>query len=194
MAGMKMRLHPLYKKFLLLAMVLGPLYWLTLTEDGQLRVDAVLLTLAGEPELNLTIEGLNSELTEAQFHQLFPDLALDCAPAATPFGDRACRVEIGLFNTLPARAFTLYLVGDRARAARVDYRPRSQGALEAQLRHRLGVTGQRDPDHPDAQTWRVADGLVLMPATRPKDPSQAALFWLSAAALSQVKDRGAVAE
>ncbi len=171
MAGMKMRLHPLYKKFLLLAMVLGPLYWLTLTEDGQLRVDAVLLTLAGEPEL-----------------------ALDCAPAATPFGDRACRVEIGLFNTLPARAFTLYLVGDRARAARVDYRPRSQGALEAQLRHRLGVTGQRDPDHPDAQTWRVADGLVLMPATRPKDPSQAALFWLSTAALSQVKDRGAVAE
>lgn len=175
-------------------MVLGPLYWLTLTEDGQLRVDAVLLTLAGEPELNLAIEGLNGELTETQFHQLFPDLTLDCAPAATAFGDRACRVEIGLFNTVPARAFTLYLAGDQARAARVDYLPRSQGALEGQLRHRLGVSGQRDPDHPDAQIWRVADGLVLMPATRPKDPSQAALFWLSTAALGQIQGRGAVPE
>lgn len=175
-------------------MVLGPLYWLTLTEDGQLRVDAVLLTLAGEPELNLAIEGLNGELTETQFHQLFPDLTLDCALAPTAFGDRACRVKIGLFNTVPARAFTLYLAGDQARAARVDYRPRSQGALEGQLRHRLGVSGQRDPDHPDAQIWRVADGLVLMPATRPKDPSQAALFWLSTAALSQIQGRGAVPE
>ncbi len=191
---MNLRLHPLYKKFLLLATVLGPLYWLTLTEDGQLRVDSVLLTLAGEPKLNLAIEGLNGEITEAQFHQLFPDLALDCVPAATPFGDRACRAAIGLFNTLPARAFTLYLTGDQARAARVDYRPRSQGALEGQLRHRLGVSGERDPDHPDAQTWQVADGLVLMPATRPKDPDQAALFWLSAAALHQAKARAEVVE
>jgi hypothetical protein len=175
-------------------MVLGPLYWLTLTEDGQLRVDSVLLTLAGEPELNLAIEGLNSELTETQFHQLFPDLTLDCVSAATPFGDRACRVVIGLFNTVPARAFTLYLEGDQARAARVDYRPRSQGALEGQLRHRLGVSGQRDPDHPDAQIWRVADGLILMPTTRPKDPSQAALFWLSTVALGQIKERGSIAE
>jgi len=191
---MSLRLHPLYKKFLLLAIVLGPLYWLTLTEDGQWRVDSVLLTLAGKPKLNLAIEGLNGKLTEAQFHQLFPGLALDCAPAATPFGDRACRAEIGLFNTVPALAFTLYLAADQARAARVDYRPRSQGALEGQLRHRLRVSGQRDPDHPDAQVWSVADGLVLMPAIQPKDPSQAALFWLSAAVLGQVKERGAVAE
>ena len=63
---MKLRLHPLYKNLLLLAMVLGPLYWLTLTEDGQIRTDVVLLTLFGKPELNLTIERLNSDLTEAQ--------------------------------------------------------------------------------------------------------------------------------
>jgi hypothetical protein len=56
------------------------------------------------------------------------------------------------------------------------------------------VSGQRDPDHPDAQIWRVADGLILMPTTRPKDPSQAALFWLSTVALGQIKERGSIAE
>ena len=125
---MKLRLHPLYKNLLLLAMVLGPLYWLILTEDGQIRTDVVLLTLFGKPELNLTIERLNSDLTEAQLRALFPDLTLDCEAAETPFGDRACRVEIGIFNSVPARAFTLFLEDDQVRAARVDYRPRSQGA------------------------------------------------------------------
>jgi hypothetical protein len=189
---MKLRLHPLYKNLLLLAMVLGPLYWLILTEDGQIRTDVVLLTLFGKPELNLTIERLNSDLTEAQLRALFPDLTLDCEAVETPFGDRACRVEIGIFNSVPARAFTLFLEDDQVRAARVDYRPRSQGALESQFRHRLGVPGQRDAAHPETQTWQAEDGLVLMPATKPADNSQAALFWLSAAALRGRGDGGAV--
>lgn len=185
---MKLRLHPVYKTTLLLAIVVGPLYWLTLTEDGQLRTDAVLLNLLGKPEINLTIEGLHSDLTEAQLRGLFPDLALACEIVETSFGNRACRAEIDLFNTLPARSFTLYLLGDQLRAVRIDYRSRSHTALVDQLRYRLGRDGQPDPDHPDTLTWMVADGLILMPVKRPVDDKDAALFWLSRAVLASPRD------
>lgn len=187
---MKLRLHPLYKNLLLLAIVLGPLYWLLLTEDGQLRADVALLSLLGKPELNLTLEGLHAGLTESQLREIAGDLSLRCLAVATPFGDRACTTEIAIFNSVPARTFTLYLQGDQARAVRVDYRPHAQGALEAQFRHRLGLAGQRDPAHPEAQTWPARDGLVLMPADRPGEEAQAALFWLSAIALRDSRSPG----
>ena len=86
---MKLRLHPLYKNLLLLAIVLGPLYWLLLTEDGQLRADVALLSLLGKPELNLTLEGLHAGLTESQLREIARDLSLSCMVVETPFGDQS---------------------------------------------------------------------------------------------------------
>jgi hypothetical protein len=180
---MDLRLNPIYKKLLLLALVLGPMIWLVFTEDGQRRSDLVLLYLFGKGELNLAIENLHGNMTEADFRSLFPDVTFSCDEGANPFGDRLCTTEIGAFSAIPARAFTLFLKGDRLRAAKLNYRRAYHGALERQLSGRLGVRPRLDPSAPDAVSWPVGDGLLLMPGAEPADDSESALLWLSEAAL-----------
>jgi len=177
------RLHPLYKNLLILAVVLGPIVWLMLTEDGQRRTDLVLLSLFGKSEVNLAIEHLNGEVTEADLRHLYPELPLACAERATPYGDRLCSAEIGAFNQIPSRALVLYLEGDRLRAVKVDYRPRYQEVLRQQLAGRLGKIGIRGEPREGALAWKVQGGLLLMPAEEPNMDGEAALMWLSADAL-----------
>jgi len=187
---MNLRLNPLYKKLLLLSLVLGPMIWLMLTEDGQRRSDLVLLYLFGKEELNLAIENLHGNMTEVDFRALFPELPLECDDGANPFGDRLCTAEIGSFSAIPARAFTLFLQGDLLRAAKVNYRRVYHSKLETQLSRRLGVRGGHDNSGPDAVFWQVSDGLLLMPTVAPKDDSEAALMWLSAAVVQRRRDGG----
>jgi hypothetical protein len=176
---MNLRLNPLYKKLLILSLVLGPMVWLVFTKDGQRRSDLVLLYLFGKEELNLAIENLHGNMTEADFRNLFPDLALTCDEGANPFGDRLCSAEIGAFSAIPARAFTLFLEGERLRAAKVNYRRAYHATLEDQISTRLGAVAAVDPSGPEAVSWQVDDGLLLMPASEPEDDSEAALLWLS---------------
>jgi len=51
---------------------------------------------------------------------------------------RARVAEIGSFNAIPARAFTLYLSGERLRAAKLDYRRAYHETLLEQFRRRVG--------------------------------------------------------
>ena len=187
---MNLRLNPLYKKLLILSLVLGPMIWLVFTKDGQRRSDLVLLYLFGKEELNLAIENLNGSMTEADFRALFPDLALVCDDGANPFGDRLCTVEIGSFSAIPARAFTLFLEADRLRAAKLNYRRAYHDTLETQLSTRIGARPELEPSGPDAVSWQVGDGLLLMPAAEPGDDSEAALLWLSGAALERRRTGG----
>jgi len=186
---MNLRLNPLYKKLLLLSLVLGPMIWLVLTEDGQRRSDLVLLYLFGKEELNLAIENLDGNMTEKDFRALFPELPLKCDEGANPFGNRLCTAEIGAFSAIPARAFTLFLQDDLLRAAKVNYRRAYHKTLEDQLSSRLGMRGGHDGSGTDAVSWQVRDGLLLMPPAKPDDDSEAALLWLSSAALQRRGDR-----
>ncbi|WP_089724412.1 hypothetical protein [Candidatus Thiosymbion oneisti] len=186
---MDLRLNPFYKKSLLLAIVLGPIVWLVFTEDGQRRTDLAMLYLFGKDELNLAIEKLHSGMTEAQFRGLFPDLELTCDEGANSFGDRLCSAEIGAFSAVPARAFTLFLQGARLRAAKLNYRRAYHGTLRRQLTRRLGKPTRRLPPGPaDIQgplTWAVDDGFLLLSYQEPQSDQEAALIWLSEAAMQQ---------
>jgi hypothetical protein len=182
---MNMRLNPLYKKLLLISLVLGPIVWLVFTEDGQRRSDLVVLYLFGYEELNLAIENLNGNMTEAEFRELFPDLKLVCEAGPNPFGDRLCAARVGSFSGIPARAFTLFMDGRRLRAAKLDYRPAYHAALARQLNGRLGTRAGRSETGKDAVAWSVSDGLLLMPAVEPREDTEAALIWLSAAGMAQ---------
>jgi hypothetical protein len=182
---MNLRLHPLYKKLLILAIVLGPIVWLMFTQDGRRRTDLVVLYLFGKQSLNLAIENLRGNMTEAEFRALFPDLEMGCADAANPFGDRVCVAEIGSFSAIPSRGFTLYLAGEALRAAKVDYRPAYHDTLASQLTGRLGRRGEPTQVQGDAMSWQVSDGLLLMPAEAPEAETEAALMWLSAAAMQR---------
>ncbi len=186
---MNLRLNPLYKKSLMLTIVLGPMIWLVFTEDGRRRTDLAMLYLFGKGELNLAIERLHSELTEARFRGLFPDLALTCDEGANPFGDRLCTAEIGAFNAIPSRAFTLFLHGSGLRAAKLNYRRAYHETLKQQLTRRLGR-----PDRQSLQSaisidgplvWKPDDGLLLLSPQKPESDEDAALMWLSEAAVRQ---------
>ena len=186
---MDLRLNPFYKKSLMLAIVLGPIIWLVFTGDGQRRTDLAMLYLFGKGELNLALEKLHSGMTEAQFRGLFPDLELACDAGANPFGDRLCSAELGAFNAIPARAFTLFLQGDGLRSAKLNYRRAYHETLRQQLTRRLGKPDRRSLPGPIAiespLTWTVDDGLLLLSHQEPKSDQEAALIWLSEAAMQQ---------
>ena len=184
---MNLRLNPLYKKLLMLTIVIGPIFWLVFTEDGQRRTDLVMLFLFGKGELNLAIEKLHSEMTETEFQELFPDLELRCDDGPNPFGDRLCTSEVGSFSAIPSRAFTLFLQDDRLRAAKLNYRSAYHETLRQQLTRRVGNPVSRSDQVPavaeDPLTWMVQDGLLLLPPKAPEAEHDAALMWLSKAAL-----------
>jgi len=186
---MDLRLNPFYKKSLMLAIVLGPIIWLVFTGDGQRRTDLAMLYLFGKGELNLALEKLHSGMTEAQFRGLFQDLELACDAGANPFGDRLCSAELGAFNAIPARAFTLFLQGDGLRSAKLNYRRAYHETLRQQLTRRLGKPDRRSLPGPIAiespLTWTVDDGLLLLSHQEPKSDQEAALIWLSEAAMQQ---------
>lgn len=184
---MDLKLHPIYKTLLLLAIVLGPIVWLVFTQDGQRRTDLVILYLLGKGELNLAIEKLHPRMSEDDFRRLFPDLDLACRDAADRFGDRICSAEVGAFNGVPSRSFTLFLRGDRLRAAKLHYRRVYHETLRRQLEGRLGmpaaVAGKDAASEGAPVTWVVDAGLLLLPPARPESGAEAALMWLSRVAI-----------
>ncbi len=182
---MELRLHPIYKKWLLFALVIGPLGWLLLTTDGQRRSDLVLLTLLGKEEMNLAVEQLVSGISQAQFQDLFPDLHFRCDGGKNPFGNRLCTAEIGAFNGIPARAVTLFLQGNRLQALKVNYRRAYHEFLQAQLAARLGKPEQES--NPSAFSWPVRDGRLVMPVAAPDQDGDAALFWISQQAAAHLR-------
>jgi hypothetical protein len=186
-----LKLPPLYKTLLMLALVFGPFYWLAFTEDGQRRTDLALMFLLGKPELNAALDAFTSSLTEAQIRETFPKLSLQCADGTNPFGDRLCAAEIGAFNGMPASSVTLFLVGDGLRAVKVVYRRAYHPLIRDWVDGRVGESGDSAASDGIAETgdgvatWTVPDGLLIMrdgALAREDDP---ALFWLSRAALAR---------
>lgn len=171
------RLNPLYKRLMLLALVLGPFVWLVVTEDGRRRSDLVVLFVLGEPEVSLAIERLDGRLTEGDMRRLYPELELVCRGVTDRLGDRVCAADIGVFNQIPARGIAIYLQDDGLTAVRVDYRRAYHASLGAQITRRLGRP-PRDPSA-DPAVWPVAGGLLLMSRDRPKSEDDAALFWIA---------------
>jgi hypothetical protein len=181
---MQYRIHPLYKNLLILAIVLGPIVWLVLTEDGQRRTDLVLLALLGKPEIKLAVEHLTADVTEADLRRLYPDLPLSCSEGPNPYGDRLCGAKLGAFNQIPSHDVAFYLAGQRLRALKVNYRPHYHDSLKAQLAERLAKEGILAEVRGGALAWQVDGGVLLMPVEAPQDDREAALMWLSTEVLA----------
>ncbi len=189
------KLPSLYKSLLMVALVLGPLYWLAFTEDGQRRTDLALMFLLGKPELNGAMELFTSGLTEARFRETFPKLEFQCAEGANPFGDRLCAAEIGAFNAMPAASVTLFMVGEGLRAVKVSYRRVYHPLIREWVEARVGalqVGGSAVPPRiqDGVAAWDVPDGVLVLrdgPLQNHEDP---ALFWLSGAVVAGRRHAG----
>jgi hypothetical protein len=187
-----MKLNPLYKKLMLVAVVLGPIYWLTATEDGQRRTDLVLLSLAGDPTLNLRIQGLGPEVTEAAFQQQFPDLKLSCEARETELGERLCVAHVSGFNGIPARYISLFYAAGRLNAVKLAYHGAYHAYLLRYLRRTLGAPSKDQASGATAAyRWSAGQGVVIVAASAPTGTDEEpALLWLSAAALSAARGGG----
>jgi hypothetical protein len=182
-----LKLHPLYKTALMLALVCGPFIWLAFTEDGQRRTDVALMALLGKPDLNAAIDTFNGGLTEPQFRAAFPKLAFQCADGPNPFGERRCLAEVGAFNGIPVSSFSLFLADERLNAAKLIYRRSYHEALRRWVEGRVGRADSAPPDpgtvsvDEGVAVWTLPEGLLLMRDGDLGPDDEPALLWLSRA-------------
>lgn len=177
-------INKLYFRLLLVIAVIAPLYWLTLTTDGQKRVDSVILQIAGDESIDLNFEVLDARFTESHIKEVYPEIDWDCVdvpPSPGQLGDRQCQSVIGSFNGIPSREITLYFRSPAISAVKLDYRRHYHEALLDQLTSQLGPfqanTGfAADPDA--VMQWQTPGGLVLMKREL-KEGDAVSLMWLA---------------
>ena len=80
----RFKIPALYKKLMAVIAVIGPIYWLMLTDDGRRRTDLVVLYLAGEPTVELRLDTLASAASEERFREFVPDVEWQCENTRTP--------------------------------------------------------------------------------------------------------------
>jgi len=173
-----------YKTLLALTVVIGPITWLMVTEDGRRRTDLMVLGFKDAPMVQMRLDPLTSAFSEDRIREFLPEIQWQCSNTRTPFGERNCVSPIGAFNETPAHYMTLYFEGDALQAMKVAYRGAYHNHLTGLLAQMLG------PPKNDQGIWRwvTEHGLVLVPANLTGDAAEPALMWLSADRVLQRAD------
>lgn len=177
-------INKLYMRLLMVIALILPLYWLTLTTDGQRRVDSVILQISGDESIDFNFAVLDGSFTETHIKEVYPDLNWDCVDVPTSpaqLGDRQCQSVIAAFNGIPSKKLTLYFRSPAISAVKLDYRRHYHESLRDQLIGQLGMfqssTGLAD-DPDSIMQWETSGGLVLMKHDL-KPGDEASLMWLS---------------
>ena len=173
-----MKMNPWFKTLLVMAIVIGPMFWLMFTADGQRRVDAVMLHLFGDESMMLNLEGLDSRLSEVELAEVYPQLDWQCRQQVGEWGDRQCVAALALWNDMPARQVSFFFKHGRLNAMQLDYRARYHAELIKQLQQQLGRPSEGSDRGPQGVLqWLRASGMVVIKAELgPAD--QAALIWV----------------
>ncbi|MEW8082576.1 MAG: hypothetical protein AB2791_12210 [Candidatus Thiodiazotropha endolucinida] len=181
---MNFKIPSFYKRFLVFFIVIGPIFWLVFTEDGQRRTDIVLLTLWGEDEIALNLEALDNQISEEDLKQVFPDIIWTCKDELSGFGNRLCAARIGIYNDIPAHYATIFFHDSWINGVKIGYRGDYHELLKQQLWQQLGAPANRNPQIPVIQGmesvihWVTKSGNVILKESL-KEDDEAALFWLS---------------
>ena len=175
-----MKIKPWFKTLLTLVVVIGPMYWLMFTADGQRRSDAVMLQLFGAEAMELDLKRLEGGIGEPELRKVYPDLEWHCEDRASDWGRRVCGATIGSWNGMPAYRIAFHFSDQRLRAMQMDYHAAYHQQLLTQLRRQLGRPADGSNSAADGVLqWLMANGIVVIKARlRPVD--QAALIWVAA--------------
>jgi hypothetical protein len=165
-----------YKTLLALTVVIGPITWLMLTEDGRRRTDLMILGFKGEHMVEMRLDTLAAAATEAQVRQFLPQVKWQCHEGRNAFGDLSCVSPIGAFNDTPAHYLVMYYEAQALQAMKVVYRGGYHGHLTGLLRRMLGPGENLD----GILQWVTDRGLVLVQAELSEDAAEPTLLWLSA--------------
>jgi len=179
-----MKMHPWFKTLLVMVAVIGPMYWLMFTIDGQRRSDTVMLAVFGAEGMELDLKRLDDVLSEDELREVYPALDWHCNGTDgedSEYGaDRRCGAAIGSWNGIPARQIMFHFAAGRLRAMQMDYRAAYQQSLLSQIREQLGPPSDGSSMGADGVLqWFDNHGVVVIKAQlRPVD--QAALIWMAA--------------
>lgn len=185
---MNAKLNPLYKRLLAFAVVIGPIFWLVFTEDGQRRTDSVVLYLWGEAEINFNLEALDSQFTESHLKKVFPDIEWLCQDQTSSFGNRMCAARIGIYNGIPARYIAVFFQDQWINGVKIHYRPNYHNQLIEQLRLQIGTPiAEKSQDAETSQSiellrWETGKGHVILKASLGEE-EEPALLWFPLAIL-----------
>jgi hypothetical protein len=192
------RIPKLYKTLLAVVAVLGPIYWLMFTEDGQRRTDLALMSILGRPAFDAALDSFTNRLTEARLRESFPAIELECVDGDNPFGDRFCGAQIGSFNQYPARSLSLFFEGGRLSAVKVLYAPAYHARIRGWVQRRVARLSEEGSDgtppaplvNEGVATWRVTDGALMLKDGDLGRSDEPALLWLSGATLAARMGQG----
>ncbi len=180
-----MTLHSLYKRLLLLALVFGPFFWLVFTNDGQRRVDLVLLSLLSDAKtMNVAFAKLQGSAREADLRGSFPELPFHCEDRVTELGDRLCVSPIAAFNGAPAHFAAAYFREGGLAALKLAYRADYHHYVAQELYLELGAAAPAGDG--TVTRWPAPGGVVLLPTRPPQNAGETAVMWLSQ---RQLQDR-----
>ena len=173
-----MKMKPWFKTLMIMIIVIGPIFWLMFTADGQRRMDAVMLELFGGESMRLDIDGLSRRLSEAELHQVYPTLAWQCRQQIGDWGQRRCSAALSLWNDMPARRVSFYFKDNHLNAMQLDYRAHYHSEMIKQLQRQLGRPSRgSDSGVKGVLQWFRPTGIVVIKAELGA-ADQAALIWV----------------
>ncbi len=185
---MNLKLPTLYKRLLAFLIVIGPIFWLMLTEDGQRRTDSVVLYLWGEDEIKFNLEALDNQFTESELKKVFPDIEWLCQDQTSLFGNRMCAARIGIYNDIPARYIAVFFHDQWVNSVKIVYRPTYHDQLILQLRQQIGTPISENSQDPETNQsvellrWETGKGHILLKAAL-GDEEEPALLWFASSSL-----------
>ncbi|MDH5786105.1 MAG: hypothetical protein OEZ16_10945 [Chromatiales bacterium] len=166
------------KRFYIVVILAGPLYWLILTDEGRRFTDTTILKIQGGETMDIHLEALHSTITEKGLQEQLPDTPFNCGKQPGPLGDRICQVQLAAFNGLPSRFAVAYFHEDHLRGFKVGY----QRPYHEQLLHYLHTTlGKRDVETvaggAGIYRWQVGDGELVVLDEQSLEGNEPSLMW-----------------
>ena len=172
----RFRIPRFYKTLLALTVVIGPITWLMLTEDGRRHADLMVLSFTDKPLVEMRLAPLASAFTETEVREFLPDVQWQCNNKRTPFGERSCVSPIGAFNDTPAHYMVMYFQDNALQAMKVVYR----GAYHTHLISVLLQMLDQPMNDKGVLRWVTDHGLILLPEQPAGDAQETSMMWLSA--------------
>ena len=179
-----MHLFKIYKTIAIIALVVAPIYWLMVTDDGKRRTDTLLLWLTGGDPININFKALDNHYSQQDWQKVYPDIDWQCAEQASTWGDEICYSEISSYNGIPSRYVTAFFDAGYISALKLVYRNQYHDQLGFELQHQLGKperlqAGPEDsPDNNSIIRWPTDQGMVLLKQQLSSGEEEASLLWL----------------
>ncbi len=177
-ADQKPNLHKRLIRLLLLTLLIGPLLWVVASRDGQRFADSMILSLRGDPEMQLALEHLRSDIREEELNSVLESLGLECLAAVGPFGNRVCQRKIASFNGIPARHVSFHYAGDTLTVMQIAYQPVYHVAMHDYVSGVFGPPTIEQAEETELWVWPSAYGRTVMPRERPKHLNDTKLIWM----------------